>query len=280
MRLFQYFRSLWKARFTECDVAVLNAVVDSLASPANDVCRRQSESIVKSQRHLEGREVCCYPSFTTPIVRDPGLRLLNDALELHLATVTVRGARATLLADVHLVQGYFFSIIYDISPTRLTGPFNADRVVMHADPMRPSMGLSTRPVFVGRELADWIHDYLHIDAVCEASQPLAKEERQSILLRCDATFPHDYVALLERCDGFASEGWAVLGAAQLYQVSTDTGNYTVLAERSGYGVIVVKANSRDARLYFQGFDGSTTECGRSLVEAITTGERIAACGSM
>lgn len=270
MSLLHYAR-IWRgSRFTEAEAAVLQAVAARLSAPAADQFRKQVDSIVMIQRHLDGREVCCYPSWKYPIVHNPNLQFANKSPELRLATVSLstKDAATTWRADVYLVEGQFFSIVFIPSPKGIQGPYEVVNVVMHADPMRPSKPITPVAIEVTDDLARWVHEQLHIDAIREVRQPLSENQRMHLLDAIDAVLPKDYLALLDRCDGFFTDDWTVIGASEVYSICTKGGDFYVLAEFHDSGVVMVRARSRDASLYFGEYEGITVQCGSTLGEAV------------
>jgi hypothetical protein len=126
-----------RALFRPHELVVLDAVADVLAPPSRERFETQLASFALVQRHLDGREVNCYPSKRGPQVRDPAIAFPNRGEDVRLATARlVASSGIAVTARIHLVTGFLFQIVFSRAPAVLGDPGTIDvQVRLEVDPM-------------------------------------------------------------------------------------------------------------------------------------------------
>lgn len=236
--------------------ALLEELLARLPPNAGHLLARQCQTINVVQRHAGWREVCCYSMKHGKVYHDPALQFPCKDREMKLATITFcfPNSEKNWTARFYCVKGYFFSIVFDRSPKEVLHCPDPRivRTEIHCDPMIPISQVTGIRRGEIQPLPTWI---LALGSPSNVRKPLYPEEREQLLRRLGVRLPTDYVALQECCDGLIVNNCVILGLTDIYEVHLEHGDYYVLAELGGCGVLV--ADPEDGLLYYFAFDGST-----------------------
>lgn len=267
-------------KFSPLEIALLRELQTQLRTDAADLLARQLQRVNLVQRHANGREVCCYSLERGAVSRDPRLQFPADGLEVQLATITFScpSSERNWVAKFFLVQGFFFSILFDAPPgeiLRCDAP-RIERVQINCDPMQEgTLGADARRVAVNPQLPSWISQVSN--SISEVYEPLNNDSRNRLLQQLDVKLPEDYIELIERCDGLTVGDWTVLGLTQIYAIHQPQGDYYLLAELHGFGVLTV--DPRDGLLYYFSYDESDPlPVGKQFSQALLTVQRLSIPG--
>ena len=241
------FKWLRRSKFSPLERELLEAVASSLEPAAASLFRAQLAEVNLVQRHARKKEVNCYVKHSGSLRRNPQLQFPNQTLEARLATVTFHAARLQkkVRAELFLVKGFFFSILFSASPKEIGMPLSIDQVTVHTDPMeRRSDGGGARQVvsapFTGY-LADWQRQF-KIDS---AYAPLSSAEQADRLAAIHTTLPSDYLELTRQCDGMDIADISVLGLSQIRELAGNEANYYLVAEMTDARALGVRCDSSD-----------------------------------
>jgi hypothetical protein len=283
-----FFRNLLtkvRPAFTPLERQLLSAVEAGLPPAAAEIFRRQLELVNLVQRH--SREVNCYRMEGGRPYRDPALRFPDRSQEREFARarfrVPAQGSKVWQ-ASFYLVEGYFFSIVFDAPAERLQKVMEIEIVVVSilANPLQPAAPVVPQPMVGRPSFAGWLGEWAARYGLREVLQPLMPADRQRRLAEISAKLPQDYLQLTEQTDGFLVHDCKILGLSQSYEISLDGGNYQVLAEIDGHGVLAVDSG-RGGRVWFLSYqDDSPVEMGsfREGIEAYLQGGLAAISGRM
>jgi hypothetical protein len=262
--------------FSPLESALLRELQTYLRSDAADLLDKQLQKINLVQRHADSREVCCYSMERGTISHDPRVQFPATDRELQLATITFScpSSERQWVGKLFLVQGYFFSIVFDSPPKDIMqcDVPRIERVQLHCDPMRAgTQEITHHRAATTLQLPSWVSQIS--DSISQIDEPLERENRDRILHRLNAKLPDDYLELMERCDGLVVDDWSIFGLSQIYEIHQPQGDYYVLAELHGYGVLT--ADPRDGLLYY--FRYSSTDplpVGKSFFAALSTAKML------
>lgn len=251
-----FFRNLFgKARpvFTPLERQILSAVQGELQGEAASIFARQVESVNLVQRHGGSREVNCYHMEGRRPRPDPGLRFPDRAREREMAEVRFRAGGKSWRATLILVEGFFFSIVFDrpAEAVQEQEPEITAVKVLH-DPMTPAAPLAARPMAGEPRFSGWLAEWAARHELAEVLEPLPPGTREQRIAEIPAKLPADYLALTEQTDGFVIGDCKVFGLAAVYGISLDE-DYHVIAEIDGRGVLAVEAGPR-GRVFFLDYD--------------------------
>jgi hypothetical protein len=210
--------------FRRHELVVLDAVNDVLAPPARERFDAQLASFALVQRHLDGREVNCYPARRGSQVRDPALAFPNRGDDVRLATVQLRSKSGpSVSARVHLVHGFLFQIVFSKAPGILGNPGAIDvDVRLEVDPMLEGDG---------------------------------REAAARHLAELPTAIRAEYAELLAEHESIG--GASLLPPEELYDVELPDGTFIVVAVVDGEGVIGVPVGNADETAFVFGFDGES-----------------------
>lgn len=237
---------------------LLDALMTALTPEAREIFRRQVSKVNLVQRY-NVRESCfyrmglCRPSWPEAD--------LFPARQLEACFATVQFIPTgviddTVRADVSLVKGHLFSIVFDRDPRPFwdIGKIDVRSVTVHLDPMRSlpteDADLGARPIRMTGWLSDWARKY----SIQKLSPPLAVERTKSMIARIDANLPDEYLELVFKTGGFEFKNIAILGISEVHRVDVAAGSYYCLAEVHDRGVIGVKVASKDKEMYYLDYD--------------------------
>jgi len=228
---------------------------------------QQVASVNKVQRLWRGKEVNLYTKHHGVVARHPETRFENQSMEVLLATVQLSGRGSTCgvwRAEVWLVEGYLFQIMFDHVPPRSRCHLDIHKVTVWIDPTVPAKGDSHKQRHEPLSLPDWIA----ARRVTDATPPLAGNVRLQWLERIDAALPADYLELTQAANGLTVDGWRVHGPTEVREVAGIPDNYYVLAEEPASGIVVVRRGG-DRGLYLLGNENDSPQSvGLSLRDAL------------
>lgn len=251
-----FFRNLFgKARpvFTPLERRILSAVEGELQGEAAALFARQVESVNLVQRHGGSREVNCYRMEGRRPRPDPSLRFPDQARERELAEVRFRAGGRSWRATVILVEGTFFSIVFDRPAESIQDQeAGITAVKILHDPMKPAAPLSAEPMAGRPSFSGWLGEWAGRYELRDVLQPLPPGTREQRIAEIPAKLPADYLALTEQTDGFVAGDCRVFGLAGTYGISLDE-DYQVLAEIDGRGVLAVESGP-GGRLFFLDYE--------------------------
>src|SRR5207302_1974069 len=119
---------------------------------------------------------------------------------------------------VFLVEGSFFSILFNVSPKDLVTPCLVDEITLDIDPMlhRPADAGARRPISIALTgyLAEWQRRF-HIRG---AYEPLPEAERDRRLAAIHTRLPDDYLELIRQSEGLDIEGCSIFGLGQIREL--------------------------------------------------------------
>ena len=260
--------------FTPLERRLIYSLQSKLQPDTAEVFIRQIEHINLVQRHSDGREVCCYTFKNGKRYNDPTLQFPVKALDLKFATIkfTMSDIRKQWTAEFHLVEGYFFSIVFNSSPKEIQkrADVQIQSVEIHHDPMRETPTLTTKPAKLDNlHLSGWLREWSQKYDLRNVLEPLKKEDRNWILNNIAACLPIDYLEMVEQCEGFTVDDITVLGLSEVFDITLPATSYYVLVELLGRGQIVVRAHSNDRIVYHNDYiEEDLVPMGTSFHEAV------------
>jgi hypothetical protein len=225
--------------FTPLEKALLSDMLARLPNAAKDLFASQISAINLVQRHAEHRELCCYSMRNRKVFRDPATRFPATDTELKFATTRFSTALAsgTWTVDFILVEGYFFSMVFDRSPMEIQ---NSPEILVQ-------------------------------DAIIRRDPMLRAEDRSAeyYLRRINAKLPDDYLSLAQQAPSTTILSCAILPLSQVYEIVLSDSSYYVLAEVDGKGVLAVQEASASGLVYYLPYSGpEAIVIGTSLREAL------------
>jgi len=110
-----------------------------------------------------------------------------------------------------------------------------------------------------RRFSGWLQQWAVRNGAQRARVPLDSKERSIRLSRVDAELPQDYLEITEQTEGLEFKDCAVFGLSDVREFAGDDGNYYLLAELNGRGVLGVRAGSQDRRVFYLGYDHDQDE---------------------
>lgn len=256
--------------FTPLERTLLGELRSRLRFEAAELFAQQLERINWVQRDADSREVCYYSLKKGAVHHDPRIQFPANVQELKLATMNFISPRheKTWTANFFLVQGYFFSVVFDRNPQEIEDcdTLRIEQVQVHCDPMLVGLqDVETRRAMIPPQFPNWVG--LLSGQVSEVYEPLEKGEKEVLLRHFGDRFPTDYLDLVECCEGLSVGNWSIFGLSQVYDIVLPEGDYYVLAELHGCGVLAV--DPRDGSLYYWDYGGSNpVPMGRSLFAAL------------
>lgn len=239
---------------------------------AAELLAQQLERINWAQRDANPREVCYYSLKKRVVHHEPRLQFPANDLELKLATMSffAPSHEKAWTAKLFLVRGYFFSIVFDRCPQEIQDcdTLRIEQVQVHHDPMQVGCRVvEVRRTAILPKFPNWVGLLSGSHQISEVYEPLEKGEKEVLLRRLGARFPADYLDLVECCEGLSMGDWSIFGLSQVYGIVLPEGDYYVLAELHGRGVLAV--DPRDGSLYYWDYEGSNpAPMGKSLAAAL------------
>lgn len=256
--MFRKFRSVSKI-FNPLERRLLTELQQCLQPKYSDLLTKQLKGINLIQRHINSREICCYTIKNGKVLNNPEYHIPTDKLEYKFASIEFLAPvnDKKWRADFFLVRGYFFSIHINPSPIEIS---NSDKIIIvsatdlfESEESRSEIvtELNEGDSFLFPEWLRVFSGHVNTDInACEASLPINDVGRNKILSEIDVNLPIDYLELTKICDGLVIGEWVIYGLKDIYEVILDEGNYIVLAERAGRGVIV----ANHIKYYYYDYD--------------------------
>jgi hypothetical protein len=263
-----------KSTFSDLERLTLGAVADHLPA-ARDVLLQQADAVNLIQRHAGGKEVNCYAMAGGKVRWPTTLQLPNRRQELHLATVRVSGGnKKSINADVHLVDGFLFSIEFDRSPETVEPPFKIEKVQIHADPMAKEAFAPPEPQRAAISWRGWLQSLERKRPDLVGFEPLPESERSRILASLTREMPSDYLELLEQSDGLQVGELVIFGTSDIRKVVLEDANYYMIGELDGIGALAVSTEPDEKGVFLIPYDRSRLSRFadlRSAVEGVLSG---------
>lgn len=249
---------------------VVEEVKSKLSPDARELLDRQLQEINLVQRPSK-RETNVYTIKSGKATRNPKFRFPNETKELKFATVKLKSAPGQVLtAELYIVTGYFFSIVFNSDSNSVKGKSGDIEVLETKIHQNPMLRLPTDPDHVHHEpvLSGWLEEWEHKYNIGEKKPALKQSDRERLLANISGSLPLDYLELTMQSDGFKIENCTIFGPSGIHGIVMPDGDYYVLAEVEKEGVIAVKSNG-DGMQYFLDFDENPPETlGTSFQSAI------------
>jgi len=197
---------------------VLAAISVRLSLPARNIFNKQIEIVNAVQRQAQGKLVDLYATrWGKPADQEQFLFPLRRHLQL--GSVEMIGGRA----EIWLVRGWVFSIHFNKPPKSiLEHGVKIEKVTILHDPMVAES----------------------VDGISEAKR------REEVLMTIHSKLPDEYLTLVGEGKGITVNDWTVFGIQDIRKIVQEDGNYDLLAEREGMGVIGVREDEMSGQLYY------------------------------
>jgi hypothetical protein len=193
---------------------VLTAVAAELSMPAREIFNEQIEIVNLIQRHAADKEVNFYVMRGGKPVRDEKMLFPLRQEEVQLAKIEMVGGRA----EVWLVKGRVFSIQFSKPP----------KIILEK-------GAKIEKVSI-------LHDPM-------MSAPSGADS-DAKLTTIHSKLPDEYTHLVGDGKKIRINDWAIHGVQDIRKIVQQDGNYYLLAEKEGMGVVGVKEDETTGQLYY------------------------------
>jgi len=207
-----------RPKLSPVESQVLRAVSAELSPTAREVFNKQIDLVNLVQRHADGKEVNLYVMRRgKPVYEEQFLFPLRR--EVQLANVEMLGGRA----EVWLVEGWVFSILFDKPPKRiLEQGVKIEQVRLLDDPM--------------------------VAASADSASDAKRREEVRATIR--SQLPDEYLQLVGKGKEITVNDWAVSGIQGIRKVVQRDGSYYLLAEKEGMGAVGIKEDESAGQLYY------------------------------
>lgn len=213
-----------RPRLTPLESRVISAVSGKLPPAARQLFDAQMDQVNRIQRHSSGKEVNFYPMRRgKPVYEDRFLFPLRSETLLATVHLNTSGGKNSLRAEVGLVEGWAFSLIFNKPPGKPSEEeIQVANVEILQDPMIAASADSTSEV----------------------------KRREEVLATMHSKLPDEYLQLVGQGKGITVNNWAVSGIQDIRKVVQPDGNYYLLAEKEGMGAIGVKEDESSGQIYY------------------------------
>ncbi len=213
-----------RPRLTPLESRVISTVSGKLPLAARQLFDAQMGQVNRIQRHSSRKEVNFYPMRRgKPVYEERFLFPLRTETLLATVDLNIGGGQTSLRAEVGLVEGWAFSLIFNKPPGKPPeGEIHVANVEILHDPMIAASA----------------------DSASEA------QRREEVLATTHSKLPDEYLQLVSEGKGITVNDWAVSGIQDIRKVVQPDGNYYLLAEKEGMGAIGVKEDESSGQIYY------------------------------
>jgi hypothetical protein len=216
------------SQLTPLESRVIAGVSAKLSPPARQLFDAQMGQVNRIQRHSSGKEVNFYPMRRgKPVYDERFLFPLRTETLLATANLSISGGQNSLRAEVLLVEGWVFSLVFNKPPGKASeNAIHLANVEILRDPMIAASA----------------------DSASEAKR------REEVLAAIRSKLPDEYLQLVGEGKGITVNDWAVSGIQGIRKIVDGDGNYYLLAEKEGMGVIGVREDDSSGQLYYLAYE--------------------------
>ena len=213
-----------RPRLTALESRVISTVSGKLPSAAKQLFDAQMDEVNRIQRLSSGKEVNFYPMRRgKPVYEERFLFPLRTETLLATVDLNVSGGQTPLRAEVGLVEGWVFSLIFNKTPGK---PSEEEIHVANVEILRDPMIAASA------------------DSASEAKR------REEVLATIRSKLPDEYLQLVGEGKGVSINEWAVCAVQDIRKIVQRDGNYYLLTEKEGMGAIGVKEDESSGQLYY------------------------------
>ncbi len=258
------------------EVSMFKEIASSLSHDEQVILMAQVERVNKVQRHAHGKEVNLYQVKHGKPHYDEMFKFSGAEGERKLATVQLgaAGIPSLLKADIWVVSGHVFSIIYSKSPEEffsLNSLVDADLRVVNKEVY--DVKSKRRAVQLTFEhTPEPLKNWERLGAPCQFYVPLEQKEVVTELAAFSCWFPGDYIELLKYSNGLSFSGGRIHGADRLRIVLGDNKNLCVLAELDNARTVYVATDQNSEDIYISDHSGEEEKKSESnsLLQTVLT----------
>ena len=208
----------------------IDAWKEKLSDDAAALLQSQLKLLEVNRRYAKDKLLCLYPLVIKTRENWPRSILFPcDLDEVAVARITLgtpgRDASETNIAEIKLSHGRFFGLEFKEPPKPLLKGARVEAVTVMIDPMEP-----------------FPHEANGLD----------ERQRDKLLTTINATLPEEYRAMGAITGSMVINGWQINNVTHIRKIAQFDGNFYVIAEKEGLGIIGLREGSRTGQSYYVG----------------------------